>query len=751
MKKQLFALLLVTAMLAGVFSGQVLAVSEEVDEQEPSVVQALDDQSFPVGGSETIEITWSEGGTEKYSYSNKKDPQETGSLGDLHTGSYTVNLYIKEEGLSLMPGSRYTLDLTSVMEWPSADFKVSLSFPDAVDGWFEIEKEYPEGSFNIGRLKVSDDGILVLELYEDFEYPDGWWTRCEFTANLTWDGDDAADVSVIKNGSYDPASDTIRWTIEAVIPAYTGGVCHTWRIDDGINYTKIGPTLLNTMKDGEIKVESDQYSGKILPVEEASEGDPFAYYLESVSDDEERLYLLNPCHCTTAACQNPDGTGCGNKYEGTNWCTCWQYRYNTTLTISYAVDVSAFMQWLADMGTLKPTEVENTAILVDNGGQVKMDFAQVPLTTPIQKKETVHPSEKNEYIGTYTITVNPAKSYDYSGMDCITISDRMTNLGYVDGSLSVSDEENEWVILTDEDEVPAAREGNENRFCSVAAKEESAAADGRPQSSVRFKIWYPTDHVYTLTYQAMVLDPEAGHEIGYSNFVSLGSEHIEVNGINEMFTGESGMYLKNLYIYKVDSETGDPLAGAEFGAYLYDDDADDALLTTLVTDEAGTARFHTNREHAPYWVVNTNTLYYFQELTPPDGYRPSNKTCWFYFKEGDGIPAEDLPAEVSEHKADHPDGNLYIEPSDADGFVSISITVPNDKIPRFEQEEEDQFGPDIRKYAENDEDLAGEEPENPDSSGTVRTGDSHSPGLWMALLAGSAGAVFVAYRRRRKG
>jgi len=106
--------------------------------------------------------------------------------------------------------------------------------------------------------------------------------------------------------------------------------------------------------------------------------------------------------------------------------------------------------------------------------------------------------------------------------------------------------------------------------------------------------------------------------IGYYNYYHGSRYHyipISLNAQNPSVTNRmaNNPYMGEIEVIKVDSESNQPLAGAQFELYIYDEKTQDYELTnTLVTDDSGIAVFGNIMQTRDYKLVET---------VSPDGYK----------------------------------------------------------------------------------------------------------------------------------
>ncbi|MCD8377826.1 MAG: hypothetical protein LUB59_03460, partial [Candidatus Gastranaerophilales bacterium] len=215
---------------------------------------------------------------------------------------------------------------------------------------------------------------------------------------------------------------------------------------------------------------------------------------------------------------------------------------------------------------------------------------------------------------------------DYSGLDQVIITDTLQNLVYALGSMS---------IVTDTSLVLVPCEGTpeervENKYFSVSVGTETDT----DEQVLTITIWYPTDCMYTIIYDAMLNLPDytsSSAVVDYSNTAFLncdGKGNLLYHKLRDSFYLSDDWKVDNLQveITKVDSGDGETtLEGAEFGLF----SENGVLITKGITDSDGKVVFTTMRSAGI--LIRRNTAYYVQEITPPEGYVLDNTRHWFCF------------------------------------------------------------------------------------------------------------------------
>ncbi len=756
MTKRFVAILLVVLLCVGLLPSSVFAGQ--------GGVKAGGNNIFPLNELKKFTVTWTDEKGEKVYTQEKGTGDDQSTIDALPKGTYSVEIAIADGGdLALEMGKSYTYQL----DWPKEEV-LSQAENHSGDITYTDEKNT---IYDIGTYSVDTKGLLTISINDndDMRHLDDWWGSLTFSVRIAASGDgydvpwEDKDCELVKStDGYDAAHQSITWKIETTIPAYGGsGEASQWSVRDLLSLgTDMYGHIENKMEDIVVTATSENgYNGQVPFVEEATEEHPFAYCLvhgeEDKRSDEEQILLVNRCTCAADHC--PGGDACSRLYQsakgevyvdakGEKWCSCWQYRYNERLSITYHVDPTEVLQQLADRKVSDGIKVTNFAHLFENDNLKKDGSAEVILQIPLMKSQLEPPTQENEYVVTWQIVVNPGRE-SFSGADYLTVTDTMEHMVYLkkEPNMTIETEEGSLIMLTEEEwqTLPEEEQTEDTYFCLELTD------DG-----MTIKIFKPTDQTYTITYDAALNQEEPSDRIDYRNTASVG--HIEVSVADEhRFTGSEWMgATRILDAAKVDAYHHEvSLPGAVFKVYQYVPDEEGLYLTEKVTDENGVLSFCTDRKAGI--VVFPDTLYYLQEAEAPEGYLLDETKYYFYYRSygSDGISKEDLPEGVSEEA-----GNLFISQASEDGRGLLFCTLEN--IPMEEEgevpEEPEKEGeePEIEEVPEeeNPAPVYEEEPEEEELySPPVKTGD-HAPlvGLILFCTAGLAGIFGCVYIRSKK-
>ncbi len=502
--------------------------------------------------------------------------------------------------------------------------------------------------------------------------------------------EEAAEAFISKTGFFNPFKQGIDWTVCAQIPSFTGK-SYIWTIIDKESYddSMFGP--LGDLRVQSVSLSSNGYRGAVPKLEEAGEEDLFSWQLISeengghTSVSRIALGLLNRCSCSAkSGCLDWDALGgCGTRVQG-DWCSCWKYPYNAELTALYEADAVGILQGLEDSNNDQIWAlIQNDAILEKNGEWAYSAEDTVYLKKILTKTETAAPSAANAFVGSYRITVNP-NHYDYSGTDCITVTDTLQNLAHLaTGGIAGFIESKEPLTLIDESEAASMTRSaqTENRYYSVSV--ENCFDENKTGEILTIKLWFPTDLAFSVCYDAMIIDPELpGSSVQgeYGNSAKTGDITVSLSGSLPIFSSSDILSRRKLILTKVDAEQQEnTLEGAEFEVYFYRTDlpggVEDVRLNTIITDESGTGVFCSASDaQTGAYVIQADQLYYLREVSAPEGYEPDEKQYWFYWRQ-DGISPEDMPEAVT---AEGEGKNLFIADL-GDEVNEVALTVPNKK------------------------------------------------------------------------
>ncbi len=619
--------------------------TETEEMTEPEEVRMLLTAAAPSELTDSyVRVTWTRVlGGDKISYTQGKEDDAIRAIDDGVWELY-VQVYLEADGRDPLVDGTYTYE----MVWPAPEGKKVTLAGDSTGGEIHFGDTSGTGSWKLGpsgelTLVFQDIGKLSAGAY-------GWIsTFVTVSAEETGvPGDVPADAQIEKEGVYDAAAQRVFWKAAATVPAWDGGKPCSWCIEDTL---KMVPSHFPESFQNDYTQMSVEYSvsgsdvWKTVPAAADAGGeDEVAWFCEQRGDGTAVIWFLNRCICAPGFCQSTDGV-CENikaaDASGTSWCSCWHQIQNLDFALSYSGDTGELEQKIQDNGE-KKIQLLNEADLLKNGMVEDDSEAMVTVHGAIEKLETAAPERDNSYSSTCMIRVN-ASFDDYSGADRIEVTDIMENLTYAEESMQITyqdaDQSTGTLSEISKDQAETlAREGNENRYYSLACGE-----DG----NLLITLWYPTQAAYEITYRAAVTDLVQGGITEYRNTAGLGKVSSTAEGRG--FRVEDDWFAEEFEatIYKVDAAGSgeDPkmLPGAEFEVWQYAKDGEDLLVDTLTTGEDGTAVFRTRREDGV--LIFRNTLYYLLESRAPEGYEKNEEKYYFYFSpDEDMVLPETIPA-----------------------------------------------------------------------------------------------------------
>lgn len=501
-------------------------------------------------------------------------------------------------------GCTFKLALFSRLPIPPGVYTYQL--PSGLMPYY-AEGKVKYGSITIGSYVISVDGLITVT-FESHNYTD---VTGFITGNLDYEnaGDDApVSEGVNKTGGYDPETGTFRFSITAVLPANISSGSKVWYIKDfaqGVFMPEVKPPDLSladsitakhvqeVMGDGTIITDYDIH---IPDIKDAGEPDQIAYYWDSSS---EILYFVNRCsqNCT----DNPL-----NGYSG--WCKNWHQRKNIVITIEYtdAASEDIINKYSgAGWNSLFYKFYANQANLSGNTSNLQVDIPNL-----IQKSLKQAATEDNQYVAAYEVSVNESMTDLSKWPRDLLITDTMTNLSYLPGSMTIT--RSDGRILLPNEEYTATP--TDSGVSVLLLKDKN--------------ILGPFE--YTITYKTQVTGKEEGipGNLNYGNTASFNDgPSAGSSGTASFAAGWSWDHLSVRLTKTNQNNPTEVLPGAVFGIYT----SDGTLMGRKTTGEDGTCVFSTNR--ADKIFILRDNAYYIQEIKAPDGYNLDDKKHWFYFSE----------------------------------------------------------------------------------------------------------------------
>ncbi len=640
--------------------------------------------TFPVNTIYHLSITWETSGSGETVYSWTRDEHVTSennsdqsTIDALASGSYRVRIGIQDlrSDQDLQVGQSYVLAL----DWPTRE-GVTVEIDGETSGIITNSSGTELATWELDP-DTGEITITIIALTDETSFYIYFLATIIDENEPKPDGDDwIATGSINKDGEIDElVDDTITYTITAVVPRYTesanGGKAYEWSIDDRMSVdTVYGGDSSNDMSDVEIVMTSSQYPGGIIipSIENATEVDEYAYYVKVDDDKEDEIIFLNRCTCEETNCANWSD-GCGNQYDGTEFCSCWLSIYNATFTITYSVDISEIIQGMEDRANTSAAAIIMNSAFLYNGGNYPVDnnSDQEYVYHPFTKSETTNPDRntENKGVGSYKIEIYE-HDVDYSWADDIEVTDVMDNLALVEDSLTVTVGDTVLTLIDEDEAASLDKNENHDKYYSYTYTDVTGDDGEVTGGTLVIKIWYPTNQDITIEYQAPVISYNTSPTGDYSNSVTVGDTGYTLNGsYQEGSSGEGGSGLTcSMTLTKVDAANNEViLPDAVFEIYRHVEDDEDILVDTLTTGEDGTFTFASNDDKG-YWM-DRDVLYYVKEIQAPDGYIPDGTLYGFVFLRNG-------------YEGTYPDGldpqNVILGEPDGDQ-IHIEIIVENPK------------------------------------------------------------------------
>ena len=500
------------------------------------------------------------------------------------------------------------------------------------NGWtYYIEyTSTPEASGATGTLQYTN-GVMI-----DGQYVDGWGS---FEHGDT-------EAGIIKNGSFhgDANGGMFHWEVQATIPGRKPGerAAYYTQIMDHLRIKDAGNTTIAYIhNDADQAKVTAVYNGQninVPHVNDAVAADQFAWVVGWSSENNGVYYTrallpLHRCDCNEQTCHYWNA-GLGRcdalHYQYGEWgaypsgfCYCWTPEQNITFTFSYETNDPEVIEIYGGQDNILQNEavLQHTVYQPDGTEStitIGDDVADVPIPG-VFKKELTH--DFDGYTANYKITVNEGKLVLTNGSP-LTIHDEMTQtLAYISGSL----------VITTEDANGNTGELHQDVDYTVTYDGTGNKTDekGNPVHVLDIVILRPQPVMYVLDYDAtLVIPPGTTQAVKYSNSASitLWGEDISDESDEKIYTdiNISAMNYR-VELYKTDSQTGEPLAGATFGLF----NAHGGLIISGETDAKGELRFETNVTQGV--ILREHVLYYMQEQKAPPGYLLDDTQYWFCF------------------------------------------------------------------------------------------------------------------------
>ena len=381
--------------------------------------------------------------------------------------------------------------------------------------------------------------------------------------------------------------------------------------------------------------EEETYAVKNLSEVSKDLSQTIAYYADSESG---YLYLVNRCQCEDSSLcpEEKDGKcDCELFSEYPGWCTCWSLTENAAVVIEYKNAVNGYdgTYILSDQNTLakKGGKYENAVYLEDAEGVEDSATAVVNYKAMLEKQEIARGEGDEEYIKTFRITVNKPfavehadERADFSLYDGdgdgkpdgqVVLTDSMTNLKYIPGSMKIT-----------------AENGDESIALVAGTDFTVEATQTDNGTDLKITLLKLGKYEYQIEYSAQVFADSSQETVTIGNKaqveMDLGTEGSPSYQLQKLisFEDEWNFERYETTVCKVDYDNQAlKLEGAVFALFA----GDGTKMAEQTTGEDGNALFQTNSKTG--LIYRTDTLYYIQETQAPEGYGINTAKYWFYF------------------------------------------------------------------------------------------------------------------------
>lgn len=407
-----------------------------------------------------------------------------------------------------------------------------------------------------------------------------------------------------------------------------------------------------------------------------------AYYADSESG---YLYLVNRCQCEDSALcpEEKDGEcDCELLSEYPGWCTCWSLTENAAVAIEYknAVDGYDGTYILSDQKTLAKNggEYENRVTLTgtykDSDGQkvptTKRATAVVNYKDMLEKQETARGEGDEDYIKTFRITVNKPfagehadERADFSLYDGdgdgkpdgqVVLTDSMTNLKYIPGSMKIT-----------------AENGDESIALVAGTDFTVEATQTDNGTDLKITLLKLGKYEYQIEYSAQVFADSSQKTVTIGNKAQIGTEGAPSYQLKKqiIFEDEWNFDRFETTVCKVDYDNQAlKIEGAVFALFA----GDGTKMAEQTTGKDGNALFQTNSKTG--LIYRTDTLYYIQETQAPEGYGINTAKYWFYFSKQQNTALE------KDFAARYPGSTLTYVSLNEESRYAAKLTVTDERL-----------------------------------------------------------------------
>lgn len=512
------------------------------------------------------------------------------------------------------PGENYT--------W-SISLYAPLGIPDAGIYYYNMPKGITASDISpenvtaddgtvIGTLEVADGAKVVVRMDDNTKIR----VRIYFEISVFFEeGDDGKPLSPIieyierkddNNGEIEKThivnnEGNLEWTITVRIPGYSGTGAYNWwyirdTADNGFPYQ---PDLSS----GTVTISYGGESYELPSVTEAGPEDDIAYWWGTdVRGNRILAFVTRRTSHSSSDHQSFEGLD-------EDWCADWILTEDAVITVKY-IDQSIKGLRLQD-------PYDNRAYLHKDGKTVKraQDIFEMP---PVIGKEYTD--------GQFVITFNEAE-WDLSGLEPVVVNDSMQgSIFYRLGSINVTASNTVTGADGEQHIIEQTLMQGADRDYTLDVSDDL--------KTLTITILHPGAYKYQITYDVTTTAAGTGDSSGveYENTAS-----VEIFG--RKFDTEDSGTISNagssaeeyvVSIRKTDVDLHEAVPGAVYGLY----SSHGELLARETTGTDGTVQF--KGDPSAGFMLSSNQLYYFEEITAPEGYQLSNERYWFYYSDSDG-------------------------------------------------------------------------------------------------------------------
>ena len=464
----------------------------------------------------------------------------------------------------------------------------------------------------IGTLEVADGAKVVVRMDDNTKIR----VRIYFEISVFFEeGDDGKPLSPIieyierKDDSEGEIEKThilnsegnFEWTITARIPGYSGtGKYTSWYIRDNADN---GFPYQPDLSSGTVTISYGGESYELPSVTEAGPEDDIAYWWGTDVRGNRILGFVTR--------RTSHSSSDHQSFEGLDedWCADWILTEDAVITVKY-IDQSI-------KGVRLQDSFENVARLHKDGKEVEkaQDIFYIP---PVIGKEYTD--------GQFVITFNEAE-WDLSGLEPVVVNDSMQgSIFYRLGSINVTASNTVTGADGEQHIIEQTLMQGADRDYTLDVSDDL--------KTLTITILHPGAYKYQITYDVTTTAAGTGDSSGveYENTAS-----VEIFG--RKFDTEDSGTISNagssaeeyvVSIRKTDVDLHEAVPGAVYGLY----SSHGELLARETTGTDGTVQF--KGDPSAGFMLSSNQLYYFEEITAPEGYQLSNERYWFYYSDSDG-------------------------------------------------------------------------------------------------------------------